>query len=374
MRALILFVAACAVGGDDVGVAQAGVASRCSVGHPPPALHLSTFYTKYCDADGVPVVAAGVVADLAVQQGAALAAAMLRPMPDVRDVLVTFGVRFGIIGEHQVGTDMPEYGAWATGRAYGGSLDQPLATSPEENALCYEVDGNRGESLVVHEMGHTIMNGLALARPAQFARIRPAYDAAIAAGKYKGLYAGTNVDEYWAEGVQAYLGAHATYDPADIDDRATLAHYDPALYAILDELLADVRLPALCPTPVLDLHRAYRIASLAYPGRSLDVTEMKPSGNYTGQRWHLHAAPNATFSLTNEYTGDARVLDDQIEMAAVAATSRQRWRLSFHDAGVFRVTNASRAGRSLDAEPDEGPVELDTTGDWSNQLWTITPE
>jgi hypothetical protein len=383
MLGVWLIATGCAVAGADTAQTSSDVTSTCHVARPPAYLGLDAFYVKYCDAGGMPVVAASVVPDLAVQQASAIAAAMLAPNPSVRDELVALHVRYGIIGEHQLASDMPEFRgqAWATGRGYGATATLPLAVNGEENVMCYEAtNGNWDENIVVHEMGHTIMTALQIVDPDLRARVVAAYAAAMQAGKYRGFYAATNVEEYWAEGVQDYVGGHAWHDANDITTRAELAQYDPALYATLDEVFADVRMPALCPTPVFDATATYRIASLAYPGKSLDVTDMNPSGNYSGQHWHLHALAGRAFRLTNDYTGASRALDTandgvyELMMAPAGTFSGQYWHLGFYDNGVYRVTNAFRGKtNSLDAEPDGGPVEVDANTQYSNQLWTVTP-
>ena len=223
------------------------------VGAPPRQLELDSFYAKYVDADGVPVVAAREVSDAAVLQVARVVSAMLAPMPAVRDELVKQHTRFGIVGVTELTTDMPEYRSWPAsanerGRGYGATPGQPLVTSGEENALCFEDDRWRGESIVVHEFAHTIKNmGLDLVVPGFRARVQAAYEAAMRAGEFRGLYAATNAEEYWAEGVQDYFEVHQRRDPHDINTRADLAAYDPALYAIIDGVFGGVRMPAVCP-------------------------------------------------------------------------------------------------------------------------------
>jgi hypothetical protein len=217
---------------------------------PPASLGLDPFYQKYCSGGGIPVVSSAEVPDAAIRQAARIASAMLKPMPRVRRALVGYHARFGILGVHEDIKSFPEYRNDPRSNlrgGYGSSSEAPLGAVAEENVLCYEDDGSRGESVFVHEMAHTIMNGLAIVRPAVKARVRAAYDAAKEEGKYANLYAITNEDEYWAEGVQAYLGVHQTHDPRDINTKDALRDYDPTLFALVDGIFSAVVLPAVCP-------------------------------------------------------------------------------------------------------------------------------
>jgi hypothetical protein len=67
------------------------------------------FYKKYIDVKGMPIVAAGEVADEALQRTYDIVTHLLAGRPDVLDVMVKTGTRLIIIGKDQVYTDMPEY-------------------------------------------------------------------------------------------------------------------------------------------------------------------------------------------------------------------------------------------------------------------------
>ena len=67
-----------------------------------------------------------------------------------------------------------------------------------------------------------------------------AYDAALAAGKWKDTYAATNIEEYWAEGVQDWFNVNAEVPKPDgkhnqVNTRKELKAYDRGLYDILSE-------------------------------------------------------------------------------------------------------------------------------------------
>src|SRR5688572_32443657 len=67
------------------------------------------FYKKYIDVKGMPVVAAGEVADRALQRTYSIVTHMLAGRPDVLEAMVKNEMYLIIIGKDQVYTDMPEY-------------------------------------------------------------------------------------------------------------------------------------------------------------------------------------------------------------------------------------------------------------------------
>src|SRR5262249_55863804 len=67
------------------------------------------FYKKYLDVAGMPVVAAGAVADEAMARTREIVAHMLAGRPDVVKAMVENKMYLIVIGRDQVYTDMPEY-------------------------------------------------------------------------------------------------------------------------------------------------------------------------------------------------------------------------------------------------------------------------
>ena len=231
----------------------------------PAGLDLDVFYAKYCVAHGVAIVASVEVPDAALQRAQALVAAMLGPVRD--DALAAIHdarVRVGVIGVDQVTTDLPEHsdlneafpdGAdWDTRtRGVAATLARPLTSAAEENLLCLAGDVYAGESILVHEFAHTVHEqGVAVVDATFQGRLEAAYAAAMDAGLWADTYAATNAIEYWAEGVQSYFDVNGFADPADgihnaIATREDLQGYDPALFALVDEVFAGVPVLSLCP-------------------------------------------------------------------------------------------------------------------------------
>jgi hypothetical protein len=397
-RALFLLVVglgACAVSSEDAegapGVAAESDLSRsicATISAPPAALGLDPFYGKYCDAAGIPVVAASVVPDAALRQAARLTAGMLAPIPKVRAIFVKDHIRVAVIGEHQRFGDIPENAAetraaparFADKRADGAlspgaaGTPDPVVSDGEENLMCYERDGfDRGENNLVHELAHNIKTIGLQALDAGFeATVKAAFDAAKASGKYAGHYAGTTPEEYWAEGVQDYFDVHGTHDPTDVNTGAQLKTYDPTLYAIIDGVFRNAPLPPSCPAPPFSPTQTYRLRNVQRgAGASLDVTSLHPSGNFSGQRWTIAATGSGCFRLTNAFTGAGQSLD-VTDMHPTGAYSGQCWRFSEVTGGSYRLTN-DFLGASRSLEATAGGVAMGGHADVAAQLWMVTP-
>lgn len=223
---------------------------------PPAALGLDPFYVKYVDA-GSPILGSALVRDAAFAPACEIVTHMLAKRPDILAKLVENHIRVGIMAETEVTTDMPEHSDlneafpgtdWDTrARGLGATLARPLTSCGEENLLALAGDRYSGESILVHEFGHTTWElgvRLLAGGSAEQGELVAAYNAAIAAGTYANTYAATNDREYWAEGVQDWFNTNLEADPADgihnqIDTRGELRVADPELARLASELFLD---------------------------------------------------------------------------------------------------------------------------------------
>ena len=248
-----------------------------TVGPPPATLTLDPFYEKHADAFGIPIVASGVVDDTALLMARDIVNYMLLKRPDVRTEMVRQGYRVGIIGRFQGQADLPEYRdyrkpaiddrrltpsererynlpggiASMTDAEYWNRRARGLGgrytTAGEENIL--GIPGTRyyGEHILVHEFSHGVMSALRTADPALHADIQKAYEAAKAAGRFKGHYAENTVAEYWAEGSQWWFWSNYAWN-APTGERLwtpdSLRAYDPALFDLLSRVYAGHHIPA----------------------------------------------------------------------------------------------------------------------------------
>jgi hypothetical protein len=227
--------------------------SLCKVVSIPSALRtsyeLAAFYTRYADANGVPVIASDKPAEESIHRACLLILDYSSVREDVRQALRDGKIRFIVMARSEKTVDTPDF-------AYLGDLDWrarglggvPAGICAEESILCDKAtDRWRGESICVHEFSHTMQMGAYNKADKTFAsRLAAAYRAARAAGLFTNTYAGEQAAEYFAEGVQDWYNTNLQTVSGkpdgvhnDINTRAELEKYDPALYKLLSEVLPD---------------------------------------------------------------------------------------------------------------------------------------
>lgn len=239
-------------------------AGVCRVETVPVSAGLDPFYTQGCGIDGLRVVAGAEVDPVAVNRTADTVMRLLSTDDRLAPAIAGAGVRVGVIGRDQRTTEMPEYRDlyeafpdtdWDNrARGLGATVERPLVSVGEENVLCLPDDPYLGEDILIHELAHTLDQfGYSVIDPDFSTKLVAAYDAAMSAGTWDDTYAATNPAEYWAEGVQSYLGRNLTADPVDgvhgpIGTAQQLREADPALFDLIDQRLQGLTLPPQCPT------------------------------------------------------------------------------------------------------------------------------
>jgi len=233
------------------------------VGPPPPALKLDPFYAKSLDARGIPVSASTAVPDEALRIARQLIVAMLARRPDLRRELVRAGQRVMVMGVEEQTLDVPEQRDWKkpaiddprlticerklyderigkfTDREYWGrrarGMGGLLTSAATENLLGMPGTKYYGETILVHEFAHAILDAVQAVDPALYAQVAAAYAAAQGKGLWIGEYGSTTVQEYWAEGTQFWFNSNrlAVIDGVRILSDADLTRHDPALAAVL---------------------------------------------------------------------------------------------------------------------------------------------
>ncbi|HEY4787512.1 MAG TPA: hypothetical protein VIH57_15750 [Bacteroidales bacterium] len=222
---------------------------------PPTRLNLDPFYKKYMDANGIPIVSSWRVPDSALRQAGKIVVYMTKVLPTpVYRKLLEHKVRVAVMARYEGTTDIPEHKYLAKdtsvnwdvrARGLGGDLELPLTTCAEENLLCYQIDKYHAEDILIHEFAHTIhLVGIVQVDTTINTRLQKALNNALAAGKWKNTYAATNIEEYWAEGVQDWFNVNAEVLVPDgkhcyVNTRKELQEYDPGLFAILKEFFPE---------------------------------------------------------------------------------------------------------------------------------------
>jgi len=183
----------------------------------PPLLG---FYSKYLDCDGIPIRSADVVDDKALYVAHSKLKMMLSQAEGVKENLKGNGAELHIIGKDQQTTDLPE---WANQKGVNyvdngqvTNLDirtrgvgTIYASCGEENLLKLPTDRYLGSDICVHEFSHTFMDfGL---DDLLKGKIKAQHEKALKLGLWKGAYAATNPQEYWAELSIWYFGSHGEF-------------------------------------------------------------------------------------------------------------------------------------------------------------------
>ncbi len=219
---------------------------------PPASLHLNPFYKKYCDASGLPVVGSAKVSDSAIIAAQGIVLRMLSKRPDILAELKRQNIRIAVMAPSEVTTDIPEHSDLYTRfpqtdwnrrcRGVGATFARRTCSCAEENLLQLPYDRYRGENILIHEFGHTILNiGIAKMHPDFLDRVKRAYENARNRGLWNNTYAASNCDEYWAEGVQDWFDANMYNSVPNgihnqIHTQAQLWQYDPTLAQLLSEV------------------------------------------------------------------------------------------------------------------------------------------
>lgn len=232
---------------------------------PPESLRLDPFYRKYLNADGMPIVAPEEVPDAALFQAREILDEMLANRADLPTTIASQGVRVAVMSESSDLSDLPEFRDFADrefspgeswdertrGGGVGPTDDIPVMVIAEQNLLCYESDLFPHEDIFVHEFAHGVLT-MGVERQdggEEFRRrLTMAYEEALEAGLWEQVYAAENPDEYWAEGVQSWFGLNDPPGPIhnEINTRAELESYDPALAELIREVFGEVEVSASC--------------------------------------------------------------------------------------------------------------------------------
>lgn len=226
---------------------------------PPAELKLDPFYKKYMNVNGIHVVSSWRVPDSCFYAAYVSIKALTDVLPkEVLESMTSRNTRIGIMARYEGTTDIPEHAFlvndttlnWdVRARGLGGSIRMPFSTCAEENILAYQIDKYHAEDILIHEFAHTIHNvGISPVYSDFNNELKASLDAAVAKGRWENVYASTNIEEYWAEGVQNWFNVNAEVDMDGgdgkhnkINTREELKRYDPGLYAILAHFFPEVK-------------------------------------------------------------------------------------------------------------------------------------
>ena len=226
--------------------------SVMACGDLPPELddwRLAPCYTQCRMAGPLPVLATDSVHPVALDEALWLIHQMIGHRPDVLQAMADNRTRYVVMGCNEFTTDVPEHmdlypRPWwdARARGLGATFTRPAVSCGEENLLGLDGDPYYQENILIHEFAHAVHQmGLVRTDPTFDGRLREAFAAAQAAGRWAGTYANTNHFEYWAEGVQSWFDTNRSNDAehGPVDTRDELKAYDPQLAALCAEVFGD---------------------------------------------------------------------------------------------------------------------------------------
>jgi hypothetical protein len=218
----------------------------------PSSFGFNSFYKKYIDAYGIPIISSDKVPDAALLQARKIIVQMLSnvKLPDVAKTIAQNKIRIAVMSKDEMTTDIPEHSDlnkafpetnWDTrARGLGATRIRPATSCAEENLLCYAKDKYSGEDILVHEFAHTIHEfGIQYLEPDFDNKLEDIYKRAKARGLWKNTYAISNAKEYWAEGIQDWYNLNREAILPDgihneINTKAELKGYDRELFDLIN--------------------------------------------------------------------------------------------------------------------------------------------
>lgn len=226
----------------------------------PASLKIHTFYKKYLDAEGIPIVSSENVKDEALMRARRVITQLLSKRPDIKAQMVKKGCKFMIIGQKEEVCDIPEYAHicdtpehiayWnKRARGFGGAPEDDCSAScGEENILGLPADRYKGESILVHEFAHLFHTvGIAGIDPQFDEELEALRQHAIAERRWENTYCISNKEEYFAETLQSFFNCNQYAETANgvhnaIHTREKLKLYDPEMYRLLLRYLPEIEL------------------------------------------------------------------------------------------------------------------------------------
>lgn len=214
---------------------------------PPEA----DFFSKKLLCHGVPIKAHKDVSDAALREANRRIGRMLEHLPVAAENLAAAGSELQIIGKDQQVSDLPELRkykgkTWSTDKnGKTQTIDERTrgvgglqASCGEENLLRLPSDRYRDHrDICSHEFAHTLLRYGLSENVREL--VRKQYADSTIKGLWKGAYAGSNYDEFFAELTMWYFGSRGDYgqlDPKPTEGPKWLKQYDPEAFAMIEQI------------------------------------------------------------------------------------------------------------------------------------------
>ena len=235
----------------------------------PPSLGVSPFYTKYVDAQGIPVLASDKVPDAALLVARDIVNSMLAMRPDLRKAMIARKWRTGVIAEVEMTMDIPEYAEPEAARRAARRADQPgrtatiTPTARAASAATRRRAPRRISSAIRTRATGASTSSCTSSRTRSWAagfatsirrcsprsappttRRWPRASTSHLDGRKH--YATTNAGEYWAEGVQWWFFSNygeCFAGNVKVETPEEFAAYDPKLNELIGRVFNTHRIP-----------------------------------------------------------------------------------------------------------------------------------
>lgn len=342
------------------------LAATLEMGPVPEAIRrefkLSSFYEKYTEVEGLPVVGSGKVSDNALREAAWIVRQMVGHRSDILRAMASNHVRLAVMASTEFTTDLPEHSTLESkvfwdrrARGLGASRSRPAVSCAEENLLCFPGDPYSKENILIHEFGHAIHEmGMSRIDATFDKRLRSAFERAKDAGLWKGTYAATNPSEYWAEGVQDWFDDNRE-DGAlhnDVNTRTELKGYDPELARLCAEVFGEIAWRYQKP---MDRPAEGRAHLAGY-----DAT------NAPRFKWRDAPIPDRPRVLVQTHLGDIELELDAKRAPRTATNFLYYVHQGFYSDGAFHrtVTPASQSGKKVKIEVIQAAADSSRTNEF----------
>jgi len=267
----------------------------CTIISTPGDLNLNSFYTKYLNCSGIPILGSPDVPDEAMFRADETLEFMLTGRGNIRNQLIEGGNYAVLVAEGLTVGNMPGFqqSGGESGR-YQSNL--PALASGVASLLC-NPDVGYGHTLV-HEFAHMMHLSAIVNLNSNFdSELSSAYSNALSNGLWKNTYAISHRFEYLAEAVTSWYGVNwigpegGDGSRNNIGTRGQLQQYDPTMYDLLNQNFNSLtnmpgcRIPVIwqatanCPSTVTDIdgniYEVVNIGSMCWMKENLKTTRYR---------------------------------------------------------------------------------------------------
>ena len=216
---------------------------------PPPELGLNTFFTKYLNAGGLPVVGSKMVPDEAFIRARQTLLTMCSHRPELLRISGAMGIVVAILGYGEGIGKLPGFPAADTGqpnpdvfiRSMPARPDWPFIVCAEENLLALKEDRHRGEDMLIKSFAASMLSViLPGSDPAAVKKIGEICELAALRGNCLPGSGSQNMDACWSSAVQLWFEVHpgkpaTPFTPCPVRGQRLIEECDPNLHKLLSD-------------------------------------------------------------------------------------------------------------------------------------------